>query len=215
MALLVQHSIRTDDSERGRRRGARSGLCCPLPLVINWSVLLAFALLVVPISPAQAQAPTFKENAVKAVFLFNFAQFVEWPPQAFSAPQSPLVIGVLGQDPFGRLLYEAVNGEMVRGHTLVVERYRRVEEIKTCHILFISPSESEKYDDIFAKLQGRAILTVGDSEGFARRGGMIRFVTEEKRIRLRVNLAAARAAKLTISSKLLRQAEIVDAGRGQ
>jgi len=165
--------------------------------------------------PAHAQKPSFNEREVKAVFLFNFAQFVDWPPEAFSDPQSPIVIGVLGEDPFGRVLDEVVKGEVVRNRQLVVERYRRVEDIKTCHILFISPSETEKYEPIVARLQGRSILTVGDTEGFATRGGMIRFLTEQNRIRLRVNVGAAKAADLTISSKLLRAAEIVGTERNR
>ena len=153
-------------------------------------------------------APT-KEFQIKSVFLFNFAQFVEWPPEAFSGPQSPILIGVLGEDPFGRALDEVVTGEAILRRQLIVERFHRVEDIKTCHILFISPSEAEKYEQIFAALRGRSILTVGDTEGFATRGGMIRFRTDHNRIRLGVNVEAAQAAGLTISSKLLRAAEIV------
>jgi hypothetical protein len=162
-------------------------------------------MLCVALPQAQAQAPGFKEYEVKAVYLFNFARFVEWPN---SANSGPLVVGILGNDPFGGVLDNVVKGETINRRSLVVARYRRVEEIRSCHILFISSSETAKYDEIFSKLQGRSILTVGDSDSFARRGGIIRFLTEEKRIRLRVNLAAARAAQLTISSKLLRQAEI-------
>lgn len=175
---------------------------------VNHAVLVAVAWLAA-ICPAQAQKPRFNERDVKAVFLFNFAQFAEWPPEVFSNPQSPIVIGVLGEDPFGRVLDDVVKGEVVRSRQLVVERFGRVDDIKTCHILFISPSENEKYEQIFARLQGRSILTVGDTEGFATRGGMIRFLTEQNRIRLRVNVGAARAAGLTVSSRLLRAAEIV------
>ncbi len=126
-----------------------------------------------------AQGARASEYEVKAVFLFNFAQFVDWPPEAFSAPDTPLVICVLGQDPF------------------------------TCHILFISRSEGARPDVILAGLKQRPILTVSDADGFAQRGGMIRFVTDRNRIRLQLNLAATEAAHLTISSKLLRVAEII------
>lgn len=182
--------------------------------VVNHAVLVAVAWLA-GICPAQAQKLIFSERDVKAAFLFNFVQFAEWPPGAFSDPQSPIVIGVLGEDPFGRVLDDAVRGEVVRNRQLVVERFNRVEEIKTCHILFISPSEAEKYEQIFARLQGRSILTVGDTEGFTTRGGMIRFLTEQNRIRLRVNVGAARAAGLTISSRLLRAADIVGRERAR
>jgi hypothetical protein len=160
--------------------------------------------------PAQT-APT-PEYRLKAVFLFNFAQFVEWPASAFPEPDTPLVIGVLGEDPFGAYLDETVRGERVNDRPLAVRRYRRVEEIGACHILFITGSEQGHLDQILDSLKGRSVLTVSDVVGFASRGGMIRFATERNRIRLRVNLEAARAANLTISSKLLRPAQIVSRG---
>ena len=156
-----------------------------------------------------AQGARASEYEVKAVFLFNFAQFVDWPPEAFSAPDTPLVICVLGQDPFGPALDQTVRDERLGGRPFQVRRYQSVDEIKTCHILFISRSEGARPDVILAGLKQRPILTVSDADGFAQRGGMIRFVTDRNRIRLQLNLAATEAAHLTISSKLLRVAEIV------
>jgi hypothetical protein len=161
----------------------------------------------------RAQAPPAQEYQLKAVFLFNFAQFVEWPPSAFPAPDTPLVIGVLGKDPFGSYLDEVVRGETINNHPLTVRRYRRVEDITTCHILFIGRPEQERLEPVLDSLKGRSILTVGDAESFARRGGMIRFVTDSNRIRLRINLEAAETASLKLSSKLLRPAEIVSTGK--
>lgn len=157
--------------------------------------------------PAPAAAPTAYQ--VKAVFLFNFSQFVDWPPAAFAGPRSPITICVLGHDPFGAALDDIVQGEIVNGRPLEVQRYRSVAELGDCHILFIDRSEQSRLGEILAQLDGRSVLTVGDSDGFARRGGMIRFMTVGNKIRLRVNLDAAQAAGLTISSKLLRPAEIV------
>jgi hypothetical protein len=147
------------------------------------------------------------------VFLFNFAQFVEWPTNAFPEAQGPLVIGVLGDNPFGTYLDETIRGEEVNKHPLAVQHYRQADEIKKCHILFISQSEMGRLDQILPSLKGRNILTVGDAESFVRQGGMIRFVTEKNKIRLRINLEAAKAANLTISSKVLRAAEIVAPGK--
>ncbi|HUS11550.1 MAG TPA: YfiR family protein [Pyrinomonadaceae bacterium] len=155
--------------------------------------------LVLPVQSAPAS-----EYQVKAVFLFNFAQFVEWPPSAFPQSQTPLVIGVLGQDPFGAYLDETVRGERVNNRPLTVRRYRRVEEIQTCHVLFISRSEADRMDQILASLKYRKILTVADGESAAGSRVMIRFVTQQNKIRLRINPEAARAANLSISSKLLR-----------
>jgi hypothetical protein len=152
------------------------------------------------------------EYQLKAVFLFHFAQFVEWPPDAFPEAHTPLVIGVLGEDPFGAYLDETVSSETVNNRSLVVHRYQRVEEIETCHVLFISRSEAGRLEKILASLKGRNILTVGDMAGFSVRGGMIRFLLDENKIRLRINLAAAKDANLVMSSKLLRPAEIVGLG---
>jgi hypothetical protein len=172
------------------------------------AALLAFA---APSSRAQGSAaPT--EYQVKAVFLFNFSQFVDWPATSFDDDRSPLVIGVLGGDPFGATLDEIVRGETVNGRQLVVRRYQSVQEIDACHILFIDRSQNEQLDAVLAALKGRNVLTVGDFAGFARRGGIVRFITVDNKIRLRVNLAAAQDAKLTISSKLLRPAQIVAPG---
>ena len=167
--------------------------------------LLAFA-------PWKARAQS-KEYQIKAVFLFNFAQFVDWPTNAFLENQAPLVIGILGEDPFGSYLDETVRGEKVNNRSLVIQRYRSVDQIKSCHILFISRSESARQEEILNALKGRNILTVGDYDGFAQRGGMIRFVTDKNKVRLKIGLEAAKAAKLTISSKLLRPAEIVAPGK--
>ena len=175
-----------------------------------WLVLSAWLLSGALGLSAQTEAP--REYQLKAVFLFNFAQFVEWPPQAFPDAQTPLVIGVLGRDPFGAYLDETVRGERVNNRSLVVQRYGRVEDINTCHILFISRSEGDRLEQILARLRGRSILTVADAEGFALPGVMIRLVTVENKIRLRINLEVAQAANLRISSKLLRTAEIVTSG---
>lgn len=154
-------------------------------------------------------APTTSQ--VEAVFLFNFSQFVDWPPQAFPQVDSPIVIGVLGSDPFDGTLDEVVRGETVKGRPLVVRRFQRVEQLTDCHILFISRSERPRLEPIVQTLKGRSILTVSDLDEFATEGGIIGFVMLDNKIRLRVNLEAAKEAGLTLSSKLLRPAQIVGA----
>jgi hypothetical protein len=156
-----------------------------------------------------AQATRAPEYQVKAVFLFNFAQFVDWPADAFPASDAPLVICVLGDDPFGPFLDQTVANERLRGRPFQVRRYQRVDPIPTCHILFISRSTADRPEAILAGLKHRPIVTVSDADGFAQRGGMIRFVTDRNRVRLQINLEAVDAAHLTISSKLLRVAEII------
>lgn len=162
------------------------------------------------ITSAQQQG-ALPEYQVKAVFLYNFAQFVEWPAKAFPETNAPLVIGILGDDPFGNYLDETVKGEKVNEHPLDVKRFRSVSEIKTCHILFITTSEKDKLKGIFEGLQSRNILTVSDVPNFTKQGGMVKFFTEKSKTRIRINLEATKTADLTISSKLLRLADIVNA----
>jgi hypothetical protein len=159
---------------------------------------------------APAQRSTIDEREVKAVFLFNFAQFVDWPASAFPTPSAPIVIGILGNDPFGSVLDQVVEGELIKGRPLAIGRFRRVEDITACHVLFISPSEAATYERIIAALRARPILTVGETEGFTSRG-MVRFLTQRNRVRLEVNIEAVKTAGLTVSSNLLRAARIVGA----
>lgn len=168
-----------------------------------FTIILAFCIVH---TKASAQAPV-REYLVKAVFLYNFSQFVEWPPSAFNGNNAPFIIGILGPDPFGSFLDETVAGEKMNGHPMVVQRYADLKEVKACHILFINlPNQA----DVLAALNNRSMLTVSDKDNFARIGGMIRFFTEKNKIRLQINPSAARAANLIISSKLLRVAEIIE-----
>lgn len=153
--------------------------------------------------PALA-APTAQQ--VEAVFLFYFSQFVDWPPGAFAGSSSPIVIGVLGNDPFGGALDQAVAGERVNGRPIVVRRLKSIAEASGCHILYISSSEASRLPQILGALKGRNVLTVSDLDNFVASGGMIRFVLIDEHVRLRINVAAAQAAGLTLSSKLLRAA---------
>ncbi len=150
-----------------------------------------------------------REYHLKAAFLFHFSQFIEWPPQAFAAPGSPFIIGILGEDPFRALIDQTVAGEKVKDHPIVVHRFATVNDILPCHILYISEKPEGFIPGLFALLPAKYTLTVGDQYAFARVGGIIRFQTLNKKIRLQINLSAAKAADLNISSKLLRLADIV------
>ncbi len=154
------------------------------------------------------------EYRVKAVFLFNFAQFVEWPPGAYKGPATPFVIGILGEDPFGSDLDSIVRGERIDQHPMVVERYRAIDEVHDCNILYISRTEIVHLPAILAALKGRSVLTVSDVEPADLSGVMIRLVNRSSHIRLQIDVGAAKAGNLTISSKLLRPAEIVGGQEG-
>jgi hypothetical protein len=158
---------------------------------------------------AQTNTYVSKEYQVKAAFLFNFTQFVEWPATAFSAPNAPFVIGILGDDPFGTAIDETVTGEKIGLHPLIVQRYHDSKEIKPCHILFISTTDPERIKESLALIANHT-LTVSDAGSFMKLGGIIRFFTEKNKIRLQVNPDAARLADLNISAKLLRVSDIFD-----
>ena len=161
------------------------------------------------VSESRAQSRPSPEYRVKAVFLYHFTQFVEWPDSAFESATAPIVIGVLGEDPFGDFLDETVAGELVRGRPIRIQRFTRSSQIGVCHVLFVSGSQARRMQGTFRTLSGKPILTVGDADEFADEGGMVQFVTSRGRIRLRINVQTVRDAGLTISSRLLNLADIV------
>jgi hypothetical protein len=143
---------------------------------------------------------------VKAGFLYNFTRFIEWPANALKAPEAPFVIGILGNDPFGAYLDSILTGEKAWGHPLAVHRFQYIKDIQNCHILFISVSSSDTTS--ITEIHQLPILTVSDADDFMKRGGMIRLFMQNNKIRVQINVAMVKDAKLNISSKLLRLAEI-------
>ena len=158
---------------------------------------------------AGADARKNLEYQVKAAFLFNFAKFVEWPADAFVKAGDPLAICVLGKDPFGESLDQVVRGETVNGRPLAVRRPRQILEVRDCQIVFLAEEERAYQSQILSAVEGASILTVGESDGFLTGGGVIRFVLEKNRVRFDVNLAAAEANRLKLSSRLLSLARTV------
>lgn len=152
------------------------------------------------------------EYLIKAGFIYNFAKFVEWPSTSFAQPDSPIVIGILGTDPFGGIIDRIVGDKKIGGRGFVVKRLKWAKDfkdLKDCNILFVSSSEKEHMDDVIRMLRWLPILTIGETPGFAERGGIIRFTLEDNRVRLEANVEAARQANLTISSRLLTLARII------
>lgn len=155
-----------------------------------------------------AQTPS-REYQIKAVFLFNFTQFVDWPASAFENDHSPIIIGVIGENPFGTYLAQTVSDEKVDNHPMEVQYYKNEEDIKSCHILFVNIRETKKLEQVLAALQGRHVLTVSDHPDFLKLGGIIKFVTINNKIKLQINMDACKENKMALSSKLLRLAEII------
>jgi hypothetical protein len=151
------------------------------------------------------------EYLIKAGFIYNFAKLVEWPTIAFPQPDSPIVIGILGDDPFGATLDRTVADKKIEGRAFVIKRLKwsDLKNFKDCNILFVSSSEKDHIDSIVDAVKFLPILTIGDTPGFAARGGIMNFVVEDNKVRFEVNLDAAKHADLTISSRLLTLARIV------
>ncbi len=173
------------------------------------SVRISFWIALSALLTTGARAQIIDEYQVKAAFLYNFAKFVEWPPQAFQTPTDPITICVLGPNPFGNALEEAVSGKRVEGRTFMVRQLSSDLPPAGCQILFIGSSEAKRWRAILGGIKTTGVLTVGETETFASEGGVINFRIEAGTVRLQVNLDAAEQAKLRISSKLLSLAQIV------
>jgi len=155
-------------------------------------------------TPAAESADATAAYQAKAEFLLNFARFVSWPEKSFAGPDAHFVIGVLGDNPFGHHLAETVRGEIVKGRKLEVRCFPSImQNFESAQILFVSRSEKNKLRTIFGQLRDSAVLTVGDTDGFAQRGGMINFVVVQTNVHFEINTRATERVGLTISSKLL------------
>lgn len=174
----------------------------------TWTILrclIAAALLVVPLPSASAQHP--EEYQVKAAFLLNFTKFMEWQPAAFTGDSSSFHICILGEDPFGPLLEQITEGEMVGARKIDIRRLRRTPPPGTCHVLFVSRSEKDVRRILLEV--GPNVLTVGEGDFFLREGGIVAFVLDDRRVRFDINQAAAEKAMVSISSRLLKVARSV------
>jgi hypothetical protein len=153
--------------------------------------------------PRPTHAAVSLEYKLKALVVFSLAKFVEWPPETFGSTNSPLIIGILGDDPFESVLEEIIQGRAINGRSLTIKRSRDVEELTTCHILFVSPSERDRESQILSRLDGLSVLTVSDSEQFLPDGGIIRLKMKQQKVRFNISAPAAKRARLKLSSQLL------------
>ena len=149
------------------------------------------------------------EYATKAAFLYNFARFIEWPESAFASQDAPLVVGVIGENPFGDTL-DKLRTQTIKNRKIEVKHFTQLAELTACHVLFISDSEEMRQTQILDALQGTSTLTIGDHlRQFGARGGMINFMLFQDTIRFTINVGAARRAGLEMSSQLLKLAAVV------
>ena len=177
-----------------------------------------------------AAAPT--EYETKAGYLLNFVEFVEWPTGTFQDAASPVIIGIMGKDPFGAEM-EKLKDKLVNGRKLQIKRFKgalefrgaeapgrrqenltfnqakKLAELKSCHILFISSSEKKYLSMVLKPLRDSCVVTVGETPVFTREGGIINFLSDGSRVEFEINLDAAERARLKFSSKLLSLAKVV------
>ena len=152
---------------------------------------------------AAAQAVPTQEYEVKAAYLLNFTRYVEWPADAFASAQAPIVIGVLGENPFGTLLEQTMAGRTSQGRRIEVLELEGVADAAACHAVFLSRGEWSPRPEVIGQLTQRGLLTIGEGEEFTRRGGVLGFVPVGQTVRFAVNLEASRRAGLRVSSRML------------
>jgi hypothetical protein len=188
-------------------------------------IVLALALFMAAIATkARADSAASLEYQVKAAFLYNFIKFVDWPEEKTADGNEPIIIGIIGKDPFGSA-FDPIKDDIVKDKKVVIKRFTGLEElknsgeedkskphpqveiIKKCHLLFICNSENKSLKETINLVQDHSVLTVADTQGFLESGGIINFVMEEKKVRFEINITAAKRAKLKIRSQLLKLAK--------
>ena len=181
-----------------RARRLRGGMCHRLGAgVVSIGVLWA-------LSGVCFQAKEVSlEYQVKAVYLFNFAKFIEWPAEA---PPGPITICVASQNPFGDVLEETLRGEMVNGRPLAMRVIPGPEP--GCHVVFVPQGAATT--TYLRAVEGSPTLTVGETPDFLSQGGIISFILEGGKVRFQIDSKAAERADLRISSHLLRLARTPD-----
>lgn len=172
------------------------------------SVILWVALVLGWCTSAPA-AEISKEFQLKVGFLFGFARFTEWPPERFEDPENPFVIGVFGKNVFGNELEEVAKDRTIKGRSIVIKHVQTAEAARTTHVLFISSAEDARVGNLIQSLKTASVLTVGESEAFARAGGIIQFVQEGDKLRFVINMGLAKHAGLKISAHLQRLARSI------
>jgi hypothetical protein len=179
----------------------RSGLCGRL-------ALLAF--LCSSLSAQDPKAAVYPEYQVKAAYLTGLGRYVEkWSTRANPSPDEPFDLCVLGQDPFGSALDDAVKGEKIGGAPLAAKRISRPQDALGCRVLFIGSTEESQLSAVIAVLGTAPVLTVADLPDFVKRGGMVQFILDGNHVHFEINIAAAQRAGLKLSSELLKVARAV------
>ena len=178
-------------------------------LPIAFTLAAACLLWLAPAPSRGSDAPVISEAQGRALFLFNFTKYVEWPAAAFAQADTPLTIGVVADTDFIDTLRQIVAGKSVAGRMIVVQALAPDADPRGCHLLFLGNEAQKHTAALLEKVAGRPILTVGESEHFLASGGMVCLAKRENRLRPRILLATAEQAGLKPSSKLLAVSEVL------
>lgn len=193
-----------------RRRDCRD--LCRLYSQATISTLLVLLLMLV--SPTKSLPQTLTEYQIKAGFFFNFTRFVEWPENAFATPTSPIVACVVGDTPMTDLLSDVVAGKVVNGRAVSINRLKPTDDLHRCNLVFISAAAERHTAEILAGVSKTNTLTVGETPGFPKAGGMIDFSIENNNVKLEMNLDAATHAGLKVNSKLIAVSRLFSSDSG-
>jgi hypothetical protein len=204
-ASKCQTSYRRRSAPRQRRilrwalTSALSAACCTLPSAMS--------------SPDSYLEPA-SEHSVEALFVYNFAKFVDWPPSLFASPQDQFTICVVGDDPFGSELDQAVTGKYINGRRIAIKRVIKGSDARACQIAFVGYPDERRVKATLGELASFSVLTVGAAKGFTEWGGVVKLTSENNKVGFEINMDAAERSQLKISSKLLKLAKAV-ARRGK
>ena len=150
------------------------------------------------------------EYRLKAAFLHHFVRYTTWPAEAFAGEDSPIELLLVGLDPFREVIDETFRGKRIHGRRVVVRRRSEPPATLQAHLVFLCDVPAEAMARVIEACAERPVLLVGDESGFAERGGHTSFFLDERRVRFEINVGAARASRLGMSSELLKLARIVE-----
>jgi hypothetical protein len=160
-------------------------------------------------APASQQQAT-DEYRVKAAFLYNFARYVKWPEPVFKDKDAPLRIAVVGSDVFSKVLEDLLKDKKAGTRPVLTSNFATAQELGECQILYVPSSEEKNLPQIKLAYKDRSILIVGDSYAVAEQGTQIGFYLDKSKVRFAINTDAVRAAKLEVSSELLKLAKVIE-----
>ena len=213
MTCLHKQSSHIGFESNRFRRSRRARRCAPADMWGRYCLLVGLVICLARFGLAQGQSDEGaidREYPLKALFLYNFGGYVEWPADVFSSDKAPFVIGVLGSAPLETTLRELAATKTIVGRKIVIEPFSSAESIQPCQILFVTRSVGPEQQRVaMEKLKNQHVLIVGESQGFTDHGGSVNFFIEANKVRFEINPESAKRHQLIISSKLLSLAKIV------